>query len=136
MSRFGQHFYLCLFGLAQLQPFAVNLVSFDQEAWRKRVASEMKFRALALLSSIAWLLLIIVAAPAQALLSAPKSELWERWTAHDETSTATVDHSDWTRFLADYLEKSPDGINRMRYADVNAADRERLDGYIAKLTST
>ena len=89
-----------------------------------------------MLSSIAWLLLIIVAAPAQALLSAPKSELWERWTAHDETSTATVDHSDWTRFLADYLEKSPDGINRMRYADVNAADRERLDGYIAKLTST
>ncbi len=86
--------------------------------------------------SIACLLLIIVAAPAQALFSAPKSELWERWTAHDETSTATVDHSDWTRFLADYLKTSPDGINRMRYAGVNAVDREQLDSYIAKLAST
>ncbi len=85
---------------------------------------------------IALLLLTFVTGPASALFSAPKAELWERWTAHDEASTTTIDHSAWTKLLSRYLEKSDDGVNRMRYADVQQADRRLLSEYIAMLTST
>lgn len=84
----------------------------------------------------AWLLLVLAASPASALFSAPKADLWERWAAHDETSKAAIDHSAWTEFLSLYLEKFPDGVNRVRYADVNTADRNQLERYIAALTST
>ncbi len=96
----------------------------------------MKLRPSFRLLSLAWLLLIFVAVPANALFSAPRAELWERWVAHDEASTATIDHSAWTNFLSVYLEEFPDGVNRMRYADVKAADREQLEHYVAALAAT
>lgn len=96
----------------------------------------MKLRPSFRLLSLAWLLLIFVAVPANALFSAPRAELWERWVAHDEASTATIDHSAWTNFLSVYLEEFPDGVNRMRYADVKAADREQLEHYVAGLAAT
>jgi hypothetical protein len=71
-----------------------------------------------------------------AALTAPKSVLWDRWTAHDATSSAEVDHSTWTRFLNLLLEASPDGINRLRYANVRDGERKILDDYIAMLTAT
>ena len=85
--------------------------------------------------SLVWLLLIFFANPAGALFSAPRSEPWERWASHDETSLAAINHDAWTKFLSDYVEKSPDGINRVRYADVTSADREMLEGYIDSLTA-
>lgn len=93
----------------------------------------MTLRYLIQSSLIGCLLLIGLSVPAQALFSAPQSELWAHWTGHDESSTATIDHSDWTAFLRVYLEESPDGINRLRYGDVTPADRDKLDDYIGAL---
>lgn len=66
-------------------------------------------------------------------LLAPKAELWERWTAHDPKSAATVDHSEWDRLLARYVMTDPTRLNRFDYKGVTPADRQALKGYIARL---
>ncbi len=68
--------------------------------------------------------------------AAPKAELWQRWTAHDPASTATVDHSAWQRFVEAYVAPGADGVNRIAYGRVAAADRKALDDYIAALAAT
>jgi hypothetical protein len=65
--------------------------------------------------------------------AAPRAELWPRWQSHDESSTASIDHRPLESFLAAYLVPSADGINRVRYAAVSAADRASLDDYVARL---
>jgi hypothetical protein len=84
--------------------------------------------------SLGWLSLLLVAVPAWALFSSPKSELWEHWARHDETASATIRHDAWAKFLSAYVEISADGINRVRYAQVTNVDRELLGGYIDALT--
>lgn len=68
--------------------------------------------------------------------AAPSAELWERWTAHDPSSTKTIDHDAWARFLKTHLRASPDGVNRIAYAEVGDADKKLLAGYIAALEAT
>ncbi len=77
--------------------------------------------------------LLLLTAP---LHAAPKAELWERWTAHDPGSTATVDNSAWTAFLEKYLKVDPNGLNRLDYAGVTPADKIALDDYVALLSAT
>ena len=76
-------------------------------------------------------LLLPVAASA-----APQAKLWERWTAHDPASTLEVDHSAWDRFLETYVVSSDDGVNRVNYAGVGAADRDALELYFSMLSGT
>jgi len=55
------------------------------------------------------------------------------WTAHDPTNTERLDHSGWHALLDAYLvTDDPSGVNLFDYArlQANAADRERLSGYI------
>ena len=66
---------------------------------------------------------------------APKSELWERWTAHSPSSGATIDHGEWGAFLANNLVSQTDDINRIAYAKVSEADRKRLDSYLSALSA-
>ncbi len=66
-------------------------------------------------------------------LFAPKAELWPRWQARDEASKLTVDHAPWSRFLGTYVTAGEDGVNRVAYGRVSAADRAALDGYIQAL---
>lgn len=66
---------------------------------------------------------------------APKSEPWERWQAHDPAATRTIGHSPWANFLEEYLSANRDGVNRLDYARVTPADREKLRAYIAALTA-
>ncbi len=77
--------------------------------------------------------LMIVAA--HAATAAPKSELWPRWTAHDPDSNTVIDHGRWRRFLATYLVAGDDGVNQMRYGQVDAAGRRELKVYIDTLTA-
>lgn len=84
------------------------------------------------LHALAGVLLAVVGLPTAA---APKADLWERWTAHDPSATATIDHSPWDRFLKTYVVTFPDGVNRLAYARVSNADRKRLDRYIDGLTA-
>ena len=68
-------------------------------------------------------------------LFAPKSELWERWQAHDPDATAVVDHGAWQGLLEAYLRPGADGLNRFDYGAVDADGRAALDGYVAHLAA-
>lgn len=66
--------------------------------------------------------------------SAPKAELWERWTAHDPASILTVDHRTWDALLGKYLvTDDPSGINLFRYSAVTTLDRTALEMYLDEL---
>lgn len=84
-------------------------------------------------------LLALLAAGATAIpgrvMAAPKAERWPRWEAQDPASTTRVDHGAWDGFLARNLVEGADGINRLRYGRVTAADRAALDGYVAMLAA-
>ena len=71
-----------------------------------------------------------------ASLLAPKPDLWQRWTANNPSSTATIDHQRWTAFLSRYRQEYPDGIARLAYRAVSKNDRATMDAYIASLATT
>ena len=77
-------------------------------------------------------LLVVISAAGHA---APPAERWERWTAHDPQSKRHIDHAEWQDFLTRYLRIGTDGIHRVAYGEVTAADRARLDDYIARLAA-
>ncbi|MEM7041542.1 MAG: DUF547 domain-containing protein [Pseudomonadota bacterium] len=89
-------------------------------------------RRTVLTSSLASIALISAAAPA---LAAPKAVLWDRWTAHDPASEATIDHGLWAKVLERCLVTGSDGINRFAYEKA-AEDRKRLDAYLEMLAAT
>jgi hypothetical protein len=64
---------------------------------------------------------------------APAAEPLSRWQRHDAGSSRAVDHGAWAGFLARYRVMGPDGVARVRYAAVTAADRAALAGYVARL---
>ncbi|MFL5336120.1 MAG: DUF547 domain-containing protein [Geminicoccaceae bacterium] len=76
------------------------------------------------------LIVLLVAAPA---VAAPKAELWPRWQQHEPSATQVVDHQGWARFLASYLRPGADGVNRVAYAEVDAAARAGLGAYVATM---
>ena len=69
-----------------------------------------------------------------ALRAAPSADLLPRWERHEPGSTAAVDHAAWEAFLGTYV-KSVDGINRVDYSAVNAADKAKLDSYVGHLAA-
>jgi len=44
--------------------------------------------------------------------------------------------ADYDAFLKTHVVESPDGINRVRYGSVSAADKQALDAYVARLEAT
>jgi Protein of unknown function, DUF547 len=87
------------------------------------------------LSQIAILVVVTAGwmASAAGTAAAPRADPWPRWQAHDENAQATIDHGALQRFLAAYLVRSDDGINRLRYAAVGDAERTSLEDYVAGL---
>ena len=71
----------------------------------------------------------------QIAAAAPKAELWERWSVYTADSTTTIDHSAWQSFLTSNVRDSEDGVNRIAYGEVSAADRALLDSYIQTLSA-
>ena len=71
-------------------------------------------------------------------LFAPRSVLWERWTAHDTESTASIDHAAWDRLLEAYvvpgLVPGANGVNRFAYRRVTDADTRALADYTEDLS--
>ena len=67
-----------------------------------------------------------------AALAAPKAELWERWAASTASKVA-IDHSAWDGFVSKHVKEGKDGINRIAYGKVSAADRKALDAYVEKM---
>jgi hypothetical protein len=74
--------------------------------------------------------LVLIAGAAAA---EPGGEGWQRWAAHDPGSTREIEHDGWEFFLTRYVRIGPDGVHRVAYGRITAADRERLDHYIAGL---
>lgn len=66
-------------------------------------------------------------------LFAPKARLWDAWMRHQPDSPAGIDHGAWTGFLERHVVAGGDGVNRVAYADVPAADRRALAAYIDRL---
>ncbi len=71
-----------------------------------------------------------------AVMAAPPARPWKRWMPHDPQSTAAIDHTAWDAVLARYVSGHPDGINRVAYGSVTAADRAALDRYLDALSAT
>ena len=84
---------------------------------------------------LGFLMAVAFTLPSMTALAAPKAEQWERWTAHDAASTATIDHSAWSRFLQDNVVRRKDGINRLAYGRVTVADRTVLAHYLNALST-
>ncbi len=79
----------------------------------------------------ATLLAVLQACPAA---GAPKPDLWALWEKNDPSSTLSVDHGPWSRFLATYVETShPSGIHLVRYGSVTGEDRAALERYLRDL---
>lgn len=68
--------------------------------------------------------------------AAPKKDLWQRWATHVPGSARTIDHGVWDGFLERHVRADPVGLNRVDYAGVTPADRQALEGYVAKLERT
>ena len=68
-------------------------------------------------------------------IAAPEAELWERWSAHDPGSSASIDHRVWDKFLDKNLRSSPNDINRIAYGAVSSAAARKLDEYLAQLSA-
>lgn len=68
--------------------------------------------------------------------AAPRADLWEKWAAHDETDSRSIDHAQWDRFLKKYVKSHSSGVNRVAYAQVSTSDRADLEAYINNLAAT
>jgi hypothetical protein len=80
------------------------------------------------------LALIAGVVAARSALSAPTAQLWEKWRGNDPTSQVVIDHQLWGTFLRRYVVEEPDGINRLRYGEVSAVDRQALERYIENMS--
>lgn len=65
--------------------------------------------------------------------AAPGAELWARWTRHGPAGAGQVDHSAWDGLLRTYVRPGPDGVNRLRYAELRTGARRLLEDYLARL---
>jgi hypothetical protein len=85
-----------------------------------------------LLIAILGVLVLLDAASGHA---GPRAERWERWAAHDPDSLRHIDHAEWDAFLTSYLRIGADGVHRVAYGQVSAADRAQLGDYVARLAA-
>ncbi|MES1950053.1 glutaredoxin 2 [Salinisphaera sp. S4-8] len=74
--------------------------------------------------------LIVLCLWSTAVLAAPAAKLWPRWQAHDENSTATIDHRAFDDFLRTYVVAHEHAPNGVRYGQVSDADHQRLERYL------
>ena len=68
-------------------------------------------------------------------LFAPSADLWERWTRHDASSTARIDHSAWDALLARHVAARDGGANLVAYDGFSAKDRAQLERYVTAMAA-
>jgi len=79
------------------------------------------------------LLLVLLLTVPLAASPAAGAERVDRFAAYRPGAEARVDHGAFASFLERYRVVGPDGIARVRYADVAAADAARLERYLDRL---
>jgi hypothetical protein len=72
------------------------------------------------------LLAIVLVCVTFSAISAPKMKSWSLWTAHDASSTKTIDYAGWGEFLQRYVFTNPQGVNLVAYSAVTAQDKQKL----------
>ncbi len=85
---------------------------------------------------LAFLAVALVVLPASLFggWSSSAPDAWEYWEYNNPENTQPIDHSVWDAFLGKYVRPDGAGYNRFAYADVTAADKAALEGYIASLS--
>jgi Protein of unknown function, DUF547 len=78
---------------------------------------------------------LAVLLPLTPSFAAPEAKPWPKWEAHDDASTASIDHGVWDRFLHAFAHRSADGIVRVAYGSVDAATHEILGQDLARLAA-
>jgi uncharacterized protein DUF547 len=81
------------------------------------------------------IIIILVSAWTFPASAAPRAELWAKWQTHDDASNVSIDHGAWNRFLQAYIRVGSDGIARLPYGRVSAADRDALAADLSPLAS-
>ena len=69
-------------------------------------------------------------------IAAPAAKPWPKWEVHNDTSTATIDHGVWDRFLHKYAHVNTDGIVRVSYGQVSPTDKAELAADLARMAAT
>ncbi len=58
----------------------------------------------------------------------------QNWDRSDESNPSAIDHQPWQKILDNYLQSDhPSGVNRFRYSQVSADDKNTLKTYLAQL---
>jgi len=68
-------------------------------------------------------------------LFAPSADLWPRWERHDPASRESLDFTAWDALLKRVVTSGGDGINRVDYRSLAAADAEALAGIVTALAA-
>jgi hypothetical protein len=74
-----------------------------------------------------------LAFPRAAAAFVPKPRLWDFWAAENAAAARRLDHAPWNAFLGKYVRLGADGISRLPYGAVAAADRQALAAYVGAL---
>lgn len=86
------------------------------------------------LFALLWMVAGLFAAPIAT--AAPSAKLIPFWEPHNDTNTATIDHSDWQKLLSKRLiDNHSSGVNRFDYAEMDKADKAGLTRYLSAMTS-
>ena len=67
---------------------------------------------------------------------APAQDLAGVFAGFDRNSKRTINHAPWQKILRNYLFADKAGINRFKYKQVTATDRQRLKTYIGAFART
>ena len=66
----------------------------------------------------------------------PTKDLWVRWTEHHPSSTDTINHIPWDRFVRQHVRvDTDDGVHRMDYRSVSEVFKKTLSRYLQYLAS-
>lgn len=76
----------------------------------------------------------LATAVTMALAAPHPQKLWSHWEVNDPLSTRTIDHSSWNAFLSEHVRPNRNGINTVEYDKIDAADHQRLNDYIWRLS--
>ena len=68
-------------------------------------------------------------------LFAPGSDLWERWTRHDVTSSAQIDHRLWDALLSRHVSDNIVGANKVAYGAFSPDDQAQLERYLTTMSA-
>ncbi len=68
-------------------------------------------------------------------LFAPSAELWPRWERHDPASRESLDFAAWDALLQRVVVSGSDGITRVDYRSLVAAEAEDLAQIVAQLAA-